>query len=365
MPDAFRPWAGMARRRRRGWETGCLQPAACDVYATHRPSGEKLALGDSCDTTLPNGSAFRPRSVNTQSENVGPLRTENSRRVPSRDQDSGRCSSSFAGSVRRSAVPPSTDCHQSARSPSRADWKVTRRLSADHTGKRLPPVNVSRLICVCSDRSVRPDVRRLTLAPANGEQPAVWRDPGMDIDSRWNLQRHDCTSPVAEDQTARRQRDRGGTRHVRERAGPGDRELRRAGLRAESALNACDDRDRLSRDRERAHVERDRVDRAANRVQQVTAWHVPAIRTTLDQYATGAVRQRIGNDLGVVPPVIGHVLRHRQEQESARPAASEGHGRPRSLRPRRLARARRRLDSHARSPHRTPARRSRCHPCPS
>src|SRR5512145_1467742 len=99
-------------------------PPACWVYAyaTHRPSGEKLALGDSADTTLPNGSAFLPASVKTQSENaIGPLRTENSSRVPSRDHDSGTCSSSFAGLVRRSAVPPSAGCHQIARTPSRAD----------------------------------------------------------------------------------------------------------------------------------------------------------------------------------------------------------------------------------------------------
>ena len=250
MPDAFRLWAEMARRRHLDWETDCHRPAGCTRTPpiAHPVRSSRSAIP--ATRRLPNGSAFFPGSVNTQSENVWPLRTENSSRVPSRDHDSGTCSSSLAAVVSRSAVPPSAGCHQIARSPSRADWKVTRRLSADHTGKRLPPPNVNRLISVCRGESVRPDVRRWTIVPANGEHATVRRDPRMDVDRRRNLQRHDVASCVAEDQTARCQRRRRRTRHVRERAGLGDGELCRAGLCAEGAPNACDHRLGLSGDRE-------------------------------------------------------------------------------------------------------------------
>src|SRR5262245_59173261 len=103
---------------------------------------------------FPNGVILPRSSVNTLSEyadigepNLGghvfPLVTENKRCLPSGDHDSGTCSSPSTGVVRRSALPPSTGCHQIAWSPSRPDWNVIRRLSFDQIGKRLLPPKVS------------------------------------------------------------------------------------------------------------------------------------------------------------------------------------------------------------------------------
>src|SRR6185503_17518249 len=129
-------------------------PGWVEEYATHRPSGENVALSDALDSSRPNGTVFLPSGVKTHNACVAPFTTENSSVVPSRDHDSGTCSSSAAAVVRRSAVlEPSATCQKIPRSPSRADWKVTRRLSPDHTGKRLLPSNVRRFISVVPDKS--------------------------------------------------------------------------------------------------------------------------------------------------------------------------------------------------------------------
>src|SRR4029453_19414100 len=98
-----------------------------NAYAIQRPSGEKLALSGSADVTAPNGSDFRPLDVNTHSEYFELLLTENRRCDPSRDQNSGMCSSPGAGVVKGSGGPPAIDCQKIARVPSRSDWNVTRR----------------------------------------------------------------------------------------------------------------------------------------------------------------------------------------------------------------------------------------------
>src|SRR5262245_13400147 len=90
------------------------------------------------------------------------LRIENSR-FPSRDHDSGTCSSSCAAFVNRTATPVAGDCHQIPGSPSRADWNVTRRLSDDHTGKRLLPSYVKRWLSNFPDRSY---VKMSDIAPS-------------------------------------------------------------------------------------------------------------------------------------------------------------------------------------------------------
>ena len=76
-------------------------------YATHRPSGENIALVGSVEAfTSPNRVAFRSLSENIQSDEMDPFVALNSRTSPSGDHDSGVCDVPGSGVVRRSAVPP-------------------------------------------------------------------------------------------------------------------------------------------------------------------------------------------------------------------------------------------------------------------
>src|SRR5438046_82556 len=93
-----------------------------ELYAIHRPSGEKTDPIGSDDSTPPYGIAFVSAIDSIQSENVEPLSTENDTCLPSGDHDSGTCASPFCAFVRRSNGPlPSARCEKIPRSPSRSD----------------------------------------------------------------------------------------------------------------------------------------------------------------------------------------------------------------------------------------------------
>src|SRR5262249_61555215 len=101
----------------------------------------------SVDCRFPNGATVLFSTDKVHNENVASLFDEKSSVRPSGAHDSGTCDTTDSAFVRRTAgLEPSARCMKMPRSPSRSDWKATKRLSPDQTGNRLcpSPANVSR-----------------------------------------------------------------------------------------------------------------------------------------------------------------------------------------------------------------------------
>jgi hypothetical protein len=97
-----------------------MPPASVAEYATHRPSGRKVAPVSFDECTPPKGAIVLSFSDSCHNEMSFPFATSNSSTSPY--HDCGTCDSPAAGFVSRSGAPlPSAACEKMARSPSRPD----------------------------------------------------------------------------------------------------------------------------------------------------------------------------------------------------------------------------------------------------
>src|SRR5207249_5098226 len=98
-----------------------------DVYATHLPSAENMALIGTDERTESNGVSFRSRSEKIDNETLAPVVASNNNSAPPGAHDCGAWNVPGSALVRRSAGPvPSASCQKIDESPSRSDWNAIR-----------------------------------------------------------------------------------------------------------------------------------------------------------------------------------------------------------------------------------------------
>jgi hypothetical protein len=111
-------------------------------------------------------------------------------------------------------------------------------------------------------------------------------------------------------ETSRRIR---GTRNVDERARLRDAEVRGTCHIAGRATDAFDNRDRRTRERQTLCVERDCVQHAAQRVDDMTRREITRIASTVEKGRPNSRGKRLHDDAPSIPSVAGGASRQREQ----------------------------------------------------
>jgi hypothetical protein len=119
----------------------------------------------------------------------------------------------------------------------------------------------------------------------------------------WNFERRRDCFAIEEHQLRGAARDRDRTGHISERPVRRYAELRGARCSDRSPRDTFNDRHRPASDFEPLRVERNRKDDAAKRVHEVAGRKIACVAAAFDERLPLTGRERLDNDLGLVPPV--------------------------------------------------------------